>query len=429
MASIKKRGDTYLITVSMGFDHTGKRLRETTTYTPSATTEKKIAKEVEDFARDFEKRVKEGLYLDGDKITFCQFCDRWEKDYAADNLTVNVLEGYKAQLERNVFPYIGNMKLSKITALHIQNIYRELKDRGYKPASIRRIHCVISSVLSRAYKWGIVQENVAKRCDLPKLSQTQTINCFTLEQAEKFLDILDQPLVYTIKGHDRKDDTGKKYSVGDYEVEHEIPFQFKVFFTLAIYSGCRRGELAALTWNDIDFENNTITISKSISKTKAQGQIVKEPKTAAGHRTITLPASCMRLLKEWKKQEKSLALALGSKWEGKRGREFEENYIFIQLASGRPMDLQTPTHKFREILTAYNARCTSEEDKLPMIRLHDLRHTNATLLISQNTDIRTVAGRLGHSKASVTLDIYSHVLKASDEKAAETLENLFSHAQ
>lgn len=89
------------------------------------------------------------------------------------------------------------------------------------------------------------------------------------------------------------------------------------------------------------------------------------------------------------------------------------------------MHLSTPTHKFIEILDMYNNSCTREEDKLPRIHLHDLRHTSATLLLSENTDIETVSHRLGHSKASVTLDIYGHALPAKDQQAADVLEAMF----
>ena len=111
---------------------------------------------------------------------------------------------------------------------------------------------------------------------------------------------------------------------------------------------------------------------------------------------------------------------------GNRGnKDFSNNTVFIQLDTGLPLHLSTPGHKFAEIISLYNATCEREEDKLPKIRLHDLRHTGATLLLSQNTDIETVSRRLGHSKASVTLDIYGHALPENDRQASDTLEAMF----
>ena len=125
---------------------------------------------------------------------------------------------------------------------------------------------------------------------------------------------------------------------------------------------------------------------------------------------------------------------LGSKWQGKRGKDYDENFIFIQTASGKAMDLSTPTQKFPSLLKRYNAMIdkrikegtATEEDKLPIIRFHDLRHTSATLLIGNGTDIETIAHRLGHSRVSTTLDRYGHPLPENDVKAAQTLERIFA---
>ena len=109
--------------------------------------------------------------------------------------------------------------------------------------------------------------------------------------------------------------------------------------------------------------------------------------------------------------------------DGKTPDSFDENTVFIQnKAIGQPLNLSSPGHKFHEIIDLYNATCKKEADKLPHIRLHDLRHTGATLLLGNNTDIETVSKRLGHAKASVTLDIYGHALPENDKTAAKTLE-------
>ena len=103
---------------------------------------------------------------------------------------------------------------------------------------------------------------------------------------------------------------------------------------------------------------------------------------------------------------------------------FDKNTIFIQMDCGLPMDLASPGHKFKEILTHYNDACKKEANKLPMIRLHDLRHTGATLLLGSGVDIETVSRRLGHSKASVPLDIYAHALPENDKKASDSLADM-----
>ena len=425
MASITQRGDKYLIRVSVGRDTEGKQFTESTTYTPTEKTPKKIEKEVENFAREFEERVRNGKYLEGEKITFCDFLERWREDYAIANLSTNVLEGYESAIKKRFIPAIGNIKLSKINALHLHSIYTDMRKEGKATSTIKRTHAIASSIFSHAFKWGIIQENICQRVELPKQEKAiNELNCFTVEQADTFLHALTLTYTDTYKAHTRIDDTGTPYNVPEYTQEKNVPLQFQVFFNLALYGGFRRGELIALTLNDINYKKKSISISKAASKIKSD-TIVKAPKTRAGIREITLPSSCMALLKQWQAEQKKLPFKYGSAWEGYSGKDILKNNIFIQEL-GKMMCLDTPSHKFREILERYNATVKDDSLKLPLIRLHDLRHTSATLLISQNVDIRTVANRLGHSKTSVTLDIYSHALKELDEKASDVLDGLFT---
>lgn len=124
----------------------------------------------------------------------------------------------------------------------------------------------------------------------------------------------------------------------------------------------------------------------------------------------------MELLKTYKLEQNKYRLSIGSQWIG-------ENFLFIQW-NGKQMDLSTPYHAFKKIIRNYNQTVT-ESKKFPDIPLHGLRHTSATLLISQNIDVHTVSSRLGHAQTSTTMNIYAHSLKKMDEVAADTLENLF----
>ena len=235
--------------------------------------------------------------------------------------------------------------------------------------------------------------------------------------------------------HRKNKKTGEKYTIKGYKVKKKIDLMWQVYFTMAIHTTMRRGEMCALTWDDIDFDKGIISITKALAMTKADGQYIKDPKTKAGIRDIYIPASLITLLKQWKKEQIALCLKLGTAWKGHRNTinkagkiedTFEQNTIFIQDKEiGKPLHLSTPGHKFHEIIDMYNSTCEKEEMKLPYIRLHDLRHTGATLLLGKNTDIETVSKRLGHSKASVTLDIYGHALPENDRIASETLEAIF----
>lgn len=426
MASIRKRGNSYQITVSNGRDRTGKQLIETTTFVPDSNkTDRQNQKALERFVIEFEDKVKSGKYLDGEKLTFQAFTDVWLADYALQHLEPSTLQLYKHLLKQHIIPAIGNIKLSKLQPNQLNKLYNTLaserkdgKSGGYAPKTIKHVHNLISAVYSAAVKWNIVLNNPCDRVEVPKQVPTRDkLKYFTIEQTEIFIGLLDKDFSTTCQAHDRTDDTGKVYHVADYVETRKIPTQFKLFFLLAIYGGMRRGELIALEWSDLDFKNNAISITKSTGIVDGK-PYTKEPKTRSSIRMISIPASVMKVAHEWRMEQLRYRMAIGSQWEG-------ADHVFIQW-NGKQMYPSTPYHAFKRIIHRYNETVKNDSDKLPDIPLHGLRHTSATLLISQHVDVRTVSGRLGHAQTSTTMDIYSHALKELDEKAADALDDLLN---
>lgn len=402
MASIRKRGEHYQITVSNGRDVNGKQIREMATFTPDpAKTEKQNQKALEAFVFEFEQKVKSGKYLDGEKVTFQGFTDTWLADYAAAHLELTTIDIYKKLLRVHIIPAIGHLKLSRIQPTHLNKLYntmlQERKDKGaggYSPTTIKRVHALISSIMNTAVKWNIVLENPCERVSPPKqVRNTNDIKFFTLEQCGAFLEAVDRDLA-----------AGR------------ILLQHKVFFHMALFCGLRRGELIALEWSDFDFNQNTVSVTKSTGLVEGK-PITKAPKNKTSIRVVSVPAQVIALVREYRKEQYKLRLSLGSYWKG-------SNYVFIQL-DGKQMYPSTPYGVFKDVIHRYNEEAAVP---LPDIPLHGLRHTSATLLISQNIDVRTVSGRLGHAQTSTTMNIYSHQLKKMDEKAAETLGDILEWA-
>lgn len=427
MAYIRKDGSSYRIQVSNGYDVKGKKLRETISFVPDPNmTPKQQEKALEKFAFEFEQKVKNGKYLNGEKITLEEFAERWIKEHAPQQIEATTLSGYKLQINQKILPALGHLKLSKIQPMHLQSFYNNLmedgirkdgKPGGYSPSTIKKCHAILSSILTTAVHWQVIESNPCDRVAPPKQKKvTDNIKHFTLEQAELFLSALELDYNTVYKAHDRTDDTGKIYHVRDYKETRRIPLQFKVFFTLALFSGLRRGELIALTWDDIDFINNTVSITKSTGYVD-NTMVTKAPKNKTSIRVVNVPVSVLDLLKKLRKEQKELKINIGDQWQG-------DNYIFIQC-DGKQMNLSTPYHTFKDVIEKYNTTIEKEALKLPSIPLHGLRHTSATLLIAENIDIRTVSARLGHAQTSTTMNIYAHSLKKMDEKAADALDNLF----
>lgn len=436
MASVTKRIGkdgtiSYMVRVFNGRRADGKQVFESETFIPTEKSPKRIQAELDAFVREFEMRVHEGKYIQGNKMTFDQFVLDWKSGWASKNLTMSSIEDYSYILEKRVAPNIGGLKIAKISPLHIQRIIDEESTNGMKIKTVKRTFTAINSVFKYAFQMQVISENPCQRVQLPKekvnnmnTGYVEEIHYFDLEQANRFLHALSMEYVYTEKEHDCLwGKTGKVYHVKEREKKLTVSLQYQAFFTLALFSGFRRGEMLALVWDDINFDEETIRISKATANLK-EGQVIKSPKTNAGYRTIRLPKQCFAILKKWKLEERADAFQMGEKWKGRKILDFGQQWVFIQK-DGKQMNVSSPRQKFKDIITWYNRQC-APENRLPEIRLHDLRHTSATLLLASGIDIETVTKRMGHKHASTTLDVYGHALEAVDITASEKLGRLLA---
>lgn len=426
MASIKRNDNgTYRILVSMGRDQNGKQIRKIMTYTPKSTSARSIDKEVRQAAYEFESKVKEGRFYEAEKMTFSEFIPVWEENWAQDHLTTSVRENYLYNLNLRVENHIGRIPLAKINTLMIQSLLKDQQKQGLSIATIKKTFTTINSVFKYAYKSGIIDENPCTRVELPsektkrmeRAERKREIHCFDVDQAKVFLKAIREPIQYDVPPMTRKHQNGSTYQVEGYSSSYMMPFQMQAYFTLAIYSGFRRGEILALTWDKIDFKGRTITIDCAEAMTN-DGLLIKSPKSESGYRTVSLPDEVFTTLKQLRQDQRAQILAQGTAWKGSFVPN--ENRLFTQ-ADGQPMSPSAPRQSFKRFLTAYNA---THDEKLPEIRLHDLRHTTASILIASGMDPVTVAHRLGHSDVAVTLNTYSHMFPDKDREASDTLSRL-----
>ena len=426
MASIKERNGTFQITVSMGRDVYGKQILKYTSFTPDkGLTPRKRQKAVEAFAFDFEQRCLNGQLLEGEKITLKDFITRWTAEKAQQELQPSTLERYEQLINGFILPALGHLKLSEIKPHTVNSFLVSLtkdgnrhdgKPGGYSKGSITKVSAVLSTILQTAVVWELIERNPCDAVRLKVEPAAEKIKFFTPQQAATFLDYISKPYTIHTKGHTRTDDTGKRYTVGDYTSTKELPLQLKALFTLAIYTGLRKGELLALTWNDIDFENNTVAVTKAAAVVGGQ-QIVKAPKTRNSYRIVSIPKSMIATLLKLKNEQTRYRLKAGAFWQG-------DNWVFTQ-DNGTMMSYYTPCHALHDTIHRYNEG-KGGTDTLPIIPFHGLRHTKATLQIAAGTDIRTVSAILGHRETSTTMDIYSHSLQTAEQEAANRIEQLLT---
>ena len=405
MAAIEKRGEnSYRLTVSCGYDKEGKKLRKYKTIDLSNLTVKKQLVEAQRQFVLFQEDIKKGVYVNSDKITFKEFIEKWISDYANVNLQPKTLLEYNNLLNR-IIPVLGHLKLTQVQPTHLTEFYNNLREDGIRKdgrsgglsdKTILHHHRLISSILTGALQWGFILVNPASRVKAPKVTKKEA-RYFNVAETEYIFKLLQSE-----------------------------PLKYKTMITLAIYGGMRQGELTALTWSDIDFDNCIIRINKSSQHLPGKDTFIKGTKTETS-RVISIPTSAMTLLREYKLWQNGEREDLGNLWH-------DSDELFTAI-DGKPIFPSTISKWFLNFIRKNNKSIVlddsiSKEDKpkylLPEVNFHGLRHTSATLLINQNVDVSTVSKRLGHARTSTTMDIYSHSLQKSDMAAANKLEDMFN---
>lgn len=440
MASIRKRGASYQITVSNGRRPDGSQILETKTYTPEpGMTQRQIEKAVEECALDFERAVKAGKSIKGERLTLLQLANQFLDDMEPagdpenDAMALTTWSAYRSSLRQRIVPRLGHLKIANITPKTLKDYSKELRQDGSrmdgKPgglaeSSITKDCAIISSLLSYAVGEGLLPINPiiysGKQKRSKKAPKEYKVDYLTLEQVQWLLWALDSPIQLKHKAHDRIHKNGKTYHVPEYTTTWQLSLMWRAYFYLALFAGDRRGENISLTWEDIDLDTGAVNISKSTAY--AERQIVHKSTKTNRSRTPVVPSIVTNVLWQWKNEQKQRYLEQGSYWKGYRGKQFDKNYIFIQ-EDGKQVHPSTPYHQFKRIIQIYNQNVAQDEEHQipPSTTPHDLRHTAASILISNNMDPRSVAGVLGHSNATTTLNIYSYFFKTKNQEAADIM--------
>ncbi|MEK5416291.1 site-specific integrase [Paenibacillus sp. FSL L8-0708] len=376
MASIQKRGkSSWLFTVETGSGT--KRGRETMTYRVEDTallkTTKKLKDHLESEWNKFKIEVESGNYFRPEKMTFREFTGLWSDKFVDKNLAETSAFNYKYHSTTKLTPILGDIQMDKIKTLDIVTLLDELSKKTGE-ASVVYCFRVLRSIFSKAVSWKVIKVNPMDGIDKPK----ETPKEMSFYNEQEVAELLKSLQKETIK--------------------------FKIFVTLALTTGMRRGELLGLEWRHINLEKGSILVHQTIPMFKDGMPVIKGPKRGTG-RTITLPSSVVKELVDYQKHMMRVRTELKVPWEGG-----EYSFLFAH-DNGRP--------KFPKNWGDYWREFHARNPQLRYIRFHDLRHTSATLLISSGVHAKIISSRLGHTKISTTMNIYGHIIEAADQSAAD----------
>lgn len=453
MAYITQRGKSYLIRVSCGRDAHGHKVTQSVTWTPPKPnmSEKQIQKALNDFAVLFEQECHGGTVVNQTK--FAAFAETWFSEYASSRLKASTIIRTR-QLTERTYRAIGHLRLDSITPRHIQGFVNSLnetsldydakcicrvdlkqilKDKGLTQAAFASMASVNPHTVRRAIdKQPLTPDtatNIAKALDLPfdkvfdKQKDGRTLSPKTVmhyisfissvfDYAQRLQLIKDNPCAHIFapkqKAHE-KDIYTPEQARRILELLQDAPLKYRAFFTLAMYSGMRRGELLGLEWSDIDFDSGVVNIQRNALYSKEKGHYTDTTKTAASTRCLKLPKNVIFVLQQLRNEQLSERLKLGDAWH-------VTNRLFVTW-DGQQMNGATPYSWYRKFC---------DKNGLPFHNIHSFRHLHASLLIDAGVNVRTVSAVLGHSQTSTTLNIYAHNFQEATAKAADAVADILT---
>lgn len=369
---VGKRGTTWYGRIDLPPDAaTGKRRQKRF----NAPTKR----EVEAKATELLAAIARGGFAEADasKITVVEYLERWLSSVEG-NLRPSSHRRY-TEVVGHINKTLGKVLLGKLAPLDVQRLYKALEAAGQSPTSVNLAHNVLHRALKQAMRWGLLTRNVTEAVDPPRRS-VPAYSVWSEPQVAAFLAIAERD-------------------------------EWAALWRLALLTGMRRGELLGLMWSDVDLAKGVLSVRRTLSRGTKGAYTFGSPKTAAGRRSIALPASAVECLKKHRLAQVERRLRLKKSY-------LDQDLIFTNEI-GEPLHPNTVANRFLQL---------SHEAGVPRIRLHDMRHTSATLMLANNVHPKVVQERLGHANISMTLDRYSHVSMDMQRDAADQLDLLLGRA-
>ncbi|KPG91673.1 site-specific integrase [Staphylococcus hominis] len=371
----KKDGSTaYMFVAYLGVDPITRKQKRTTRRGFKTEREAKIAE------AKLQTEIQSKGFLNNDITTFKQVYELWIEQYKCtvrESTFVRVSNMFKIKILKE----FDNMPIQSITTPYCQKVINYWIE-NYK--DFRNIKVYAANVFEYAVMLKIIHENPFKYTKLPKRTRNKSneyLTYYSSDELKQFLELIKDDLMY--------------YAM----------------FRLLGFTGMRRGELMALTWEDINFKNKTISIDKTVTIGLNSKEIIQPPKTHSSIRVISIDGRTLSILKNWRVEQRKLCLMHGHNTSNK------SQCLFTNLRTNKRLQVQHPNKAMDKICKKYNFK---------KIKIHGFRHTHCSLLFEAGLSIQEVQDRLGHGDINTTMDVYAHITEKQREKVAEKFANYIS---
>jgi integrase len=334
----------------------------------------KTQRECREWVKQTLDKIEHGLTFEGTQLSLERYMEGWLSGKELSRRPSTVVN-YRRYLDLYILPALGRMRLQAILPVHIRQLYLRMQLEGKGARTIQLVHVTLRCAFAQAVKEGLLGHNPLDAVERPKV-ETKQFQIFTEEQARTF--------VSAARGH-----------------------PYETLFYLALTTGMRKGEVLGLMWTDVNWEKATLRVERQLQPVYNGGGALAPTKTRAGRRQIKLGKGAMAMLEAHRQRQENARLLAGDRWQ--------EHGMIFTTGIGTYINQSKVSQEFKRIL---------RENGLPDIRFHDLRHTSISLLLDMGMPVNTVQSRAGHSKASVTTDIYGHAMARSQEQAARMIEEI-----
>lgn len=370
---IHQRGSTYTIVVEGPRNNDGSRNQ----ITKGGFRTKKEAR----VARiKLLNEINEGKYIVESEETFASFVPYWFKHYEK-RVKASTASTRKYTVDKHLVndnPF-SNKPISKITTEDIDALYNLKLEQGLSASTVKRIHQLLNIALTQAVKWKRIKFNPAIDADPPPVNKEE-MQIWSFKEIRAFLDKCNNS-------------------------------RYKILFLIAIYTGMRKGEILGLKWSDIDLKKKKIHVQRTLQLIAEEGYIFTTPKTKKSIRQIPIPEFLIEQLLIFQKEQEN--------WKNRLGEEYQDQNLVICTEKGTIQDPRNILRKMKKIC---------EEANVTPIRFHDIRHTHASILISEGVDLVKVSARLGHANAKITMEIYAHLIPNQDDDVADIFHNAMNQS-